>query len=136
MKITKNNLKQIITEVFKSSLDEAWDPSKQLSPEEAAMYHGDPDPFGSEPAGAVGFDKKPNVMGVASTAPSETEEAMKAAINAYAAEDADFKGAEELKDEIMKWVEAFLANEFKHPHVKGFDPPWKYSGVKHRGDRS
>ena len=117
MKITKNKLKQIITEVFKSSLDEAWDPSTQLSDAERDMYQGDQNPFGSESAGAIGFDGKPNVMAAASTEPSETEKAMAAAINAYAAEDADFKGEEELKD------------DFKHPDQR---PPWKYSGVKHR----
>ena len=133
MKITKNKLKQIITEVFKSSLDEAWDPSTQLSDAERDMYQGDQNPFGSESAGAIGFDGKPNVMAAASTEPSETEKAMAAAINAYAAEDADFKGEEELKDEIRAWVEAFLKDDFKHPDQR---PPWKYSGVKHRGDRS
>ena len=129
-----NKLKQIIAEAFKSSLDEAWDPSTQLTDAERDMFQGAPNPFGSESDGAIGFDGKPNVMASASTEPSETEKAMAAAINAYAAGiNDDFKGEEELKNEIMAWVKAFLKDDFKHPDQR---PRWKYSGVKHRGARS
>ena len=47
MKITKNNLKRMIMEELKTSLDEAYSDQPQLTDAERDMYQGNPNPHGA-----------------------------------------------------------------------------------------
>ena len=47
MKITKNNLKRMIMEELKTSLDEAYGDQPQMTDAERDMHHGDPNPYGA-----------------------------------------------------------------------------------------
>ena len=47
MKITENNLKRMIMEELKSSLDEAYGDQPQMTDAERDMHHGDPNPYGA-----------------------------------------------------------------------------------------
>ena len=47
MKITKNNLKRMIMEELKTSLNEAYGDQPQMSDAERDMHHGDPNPYGA-----------------------------------------------------------------------------------------